>query len=52
MADWQTAVLTGLFVGIGSETAKVLHELYIKPRLVKMDERLKKIKKDGIEFEL
>ena len=33
MVDWGTVILTGLFMGIGTETAKILHELYLAPKI-------------------
>lgn len=54
MTDWSTVILTGLFTGIGVESAKVIHDLYIKPRMMAVDKKIKeKVKngKDGFELE-
>jgi hypothetical protein len=43
MVDWATVVLSGFAMGIGSETSKVIHELYIKPKILKLKEQVDKL---------
>lgn len=43
MVDWATVVLSGFAMGIGSETSKVIHELYIRPKILKLKEQVDKL---------
>lgn len=51
MVDWETAVLTGLFTGLGVETAKVIHDYWIKPRMDKAKQKIDNILKNGVKNE-
>jgi hypothetical protein len=43
MVDWATVVMTGFAMGIGSETSRVIHELYIKPKILKLKQHVDSI---------
>ena len=46
MVDWATVVMTGFAMGIGSETSRLIHELYIKPKILKLKEHVDKLPDD------
>ena len=43
MVDWATVVMTGFAMGIGSEMSRLVHELYIKPKILKLKEHVDKL---------